>query len=249
MRRIDLVAVVLACCALLSNVRAADKKPLTPDRVGQLLTVLRSDLNEEHRAQAAQELGKADGSKNPEVAAYLIEALQYDPKPAVRNEALDSLIHLRPVTMEAGKAIEAAKDDASFKIRWKARTASKNYHTVAYQNRDAEKKAAPAATTGPALPKATAPAAPTTSGGWLYNLLSRSGGESRRAPTGQTAPPPLADPIPGPTVPAPSTTSPGVLSGGGSSEAVKSAPAGPAPARMPIVPSLPAKDAVQGPDL
>lgn len=248
MRKIISLAVLLACGSLLADARAADKKPLTPDRVGQLLTVLRSDLNEDHRAQAAQELGKADGAKNPEVVAYLIEALQYDPKPAVRSEALDSLIHIRPFTPEVGKAIEIAKDDASFKIRWKARTAAKNYHTVAYQNREVEKKAA-AASSGPALPKAAPAAPPASSGGWLYNLFSRSGSESRRGPTGQTAPPPLADPIPSPKVAAPSTTSPGVLPASGLNEVSKSASVEPAKARMPVVPSLPGKEAVQGPDL
>jgi hypothetical protein len=125
------LALVIALL-FVGGIRAGDKKPLTAERVGQLLTILRSDLNEENRAHAAQELGRADGTQNPEVVFLLIEALKADPKPAVRAEVVDSLAKIRPITREAGQALDAAKEDGSFKVRWHARTAARVYHSAGY---------------------------------------------------------------------------------------------------------------------
>jgi hypothetical protein len=245
MHRPCTIALVVIVGGLVGGAVAADKKPLSLERMGQLLTILRSDLNEDNRAQAAQELSRADGAQYPEVASYLIEALRHDPKPAVRSEALESLVRLRPITAQAGKAIDAAKEDASFKVRWKARTASRTYHAAGYQDPGSEKKPAPA----PAPPKtaSSAPAAPT--GGWLYKLMAKPSADPARTSPSQTQQPPLADPFPGAAepVPAPSLSAP--IPVPNPFEGLKSPPAAPQPIPAPVVPKLPSKGSELGPDL
>jgi len=171
---------------------AGDKKAMTPERVGQLLTILRSDLSEENRTHAADELGKVDGSRYPEIIPLLIETLRTDPKPAVRAEVVDSLAKIRPLTKEAGKALEAAKEDGSFKVRWHARSAAKVYHNAVYQD---EKKVV--VTTPKSTPSATRGNSETTSsaqsGGWLSNLITKPSSSSAQ-PTVVTAPQSVAVP-------------------------------------------------------
>ena len=70
MRRALALAMFVLC---INQASAGDKKPMTPERVGQLLTILRSDLNEDNRTHAAEELGKVDGSHYPEIIPLLIE--------------------------------------------------------------------------------------------------------------------------------------------------------------------------------
>lgn len=156
----------------MNQAHAGDKKAMTPERVGQLLTILRSDLNEDNRTHAAEELGRVDASRYPEIIPLLIETLRTDPKPAVRAEVVDSLAKIRPLTKEAGKALESAKEDGSFKVRWHARNAARTYHNAGYQEQD--KKVV--ATTPQSVPmtqgNAEAPANPQ-SGGWLANLLHK----------------------------------------------------------------------------
>src|SRR5882724_8127271 len=140
MRRALAFAVLVLC---MNRAYAGDKKAMTPERVGQLLAILRSDLNEDNRTHAAEELGRVDASHYPEIIPLLIETLRTDPKPAVRAEVVDSLAKIRPVTKEAGKALEAAKEDGSFKVRWHARNAARTYHNAGYQEQ--EKKVVAAA--------------------------------------------------------------------------------------------------------
>jgi hypothetical protein len=169
------LALVLAL-VLVGGTRAGDKKALTAERVGQLLTILRSDLNEDNRAHAAEELGRADGNQYPEVVVLLIEALKSDPKPSVRAEVVDSLAKIRPVTREAGKALDAAKEDGSFKVRWHVRTAVRVYHTAGYQEQDKKIASSPGKSTlaTPRVPSESAVSPPAQrSNGWLANLINK----------------------------------------------------------------------------
>ena len=245
MRRACIIFLVVTACAPVSHVAAADKKPLSLERMGQLLTILRSDLNEDNRAQAARELSGADGAQYPEVASYLIEALRHDPKPAVRCEALESLVRLRPITTEAGKAIDAAKEDGSFKVRWKARTASRTYHAAGYQDPGAEKKAA--TPPAPPSPKTASSSPATPTGGWLYKLMAKPNSDPARTSPYQTPQPPLADPFPGAVEPVPPPSFPAPTPASNPFEGLKSPPAAPAP--TPVMPNLPSKGPQLGPEL
>ncbi len=169
-----------------------EKKGMTPERVGQLLTILRSDLNEDNRLHAAEELGRLDGSRYPEIIPLLIETLRNDPKPAVRAEVVDSLTKIRPITQEAGKAIETAKEDGSFKVRWHARSAARAYHNAGYQDQD-KKIASTISKPASSTSRAESDPAPTpSSGNWLSNLVSRPSAPPQ--PATATLPPPAAAP-------------------------------------------------------
>jgi HEAT repeats len=266
MRRLITLVVLLF---VTSTASAGDKKPLTPERVGQLMTILRSDLSEDNRLQAAEELGHANGMRHPEVVPALIESLRKDPKPAVRGQALDSLARIRPVSKDAGRAIEAAKDDPSFKVRWKVSGALRTYHSAGYGEQ--EKKttvSASAPRKDPPPPQQQQPESPN--GGWLYNLFNKQSTQPKMTQKGiQTGPPPLADD--GPVVigapiadqpritvtPPPVTIAPTGPAGhplNNPFEGIKSAPAGPAPggsapvapaprpaSGAPIIPELPSR--------
>ena len=193
MRRALALAILVA---FVGFAHAGDKKPITPERVGQLLTVLRSDLNEDNRTHAAEELGRVDASRYPEIIPLLIETMRSDPKPAVRAEVVDSLAKIRPLTKEAGKALEAAKEDGSFKVRWHARTAARVYHNAGYQEQE-KKVAATPAKPSPAATRSTSELAPSgQSSGWLSNMFGKA----------SPAPAPVAQPQPTPA-PQPTQTS------------------------------------------
>jgi HEAT repeats len=183
--------------SFISLAHAGDKKPITPERVGQLLTILRSDLNEDNRTHAAEELGRVDASHYPEIIPLLIETMRNDPKPAVRAEVVDSLAKIRPLTKEAGKAIETAKEDGSFKVRWHARTAARVYHNAGYQEQEKKVAATPAKSPAAAPRSTTEPAATGQSGGWLSGMFGKS----------SPAPAPATPPQPAPASQTPPQTS------------------------------------------
>jgi hypothetical protein len=118
------------------------KKPNPADRVPELLVTVKTDGDENKRAHAAEELRQFDAASHPEVVPILIDVLLNDKKPAVRAEAAQSLGKLRPVSQEAGQALEQAlAKDPSMRVRLQARSALLQYHWSGY--RSASKKDAP----------------------------------------------------------------------------------------------------------
>jgi hypothetical protein len=108
-------------------------KPDPSKRVPELIAILRTDHDDHKRAAAAQELRNFDPAAYPEIVPTLVNAAQNDPKPGVRLEALQSLSKLRPVTQQAGMALEQAMaNDSSMKVRLMARTALVQYHLSGY---------------------------------------------------------------------------------------------------------------------
>jgi hypothetical protein len=169
MRRALAFTIFVLC---MNQAYAGDKKPMTPERVGQLLTILRSDLSEENRTHAAEELGRLDASRYPEIIPLLIETLRTDPKPAVRAEVVDSLAKIRPLTREAAKALDAAKEDGSFKVRWHARNAVRAYHNAGYQEQETKVAVSGSPSVQTTTKVVEAPSSPQ-SGGWLSNLIHK----------------------------------------------------------------------------
>ncbi|MFM7149742.1 MAG: HEAT repeat domain-containing protein, partial [Gemmataceae bacterium] len=93
---------------------AADPKA----RVPELISSLKSDRDADARARAAEELRNYDPTAHPEIIAALSEALLTDSKPNVRTEAAASLGKIRPVSQNAGEALEAAlANDSSMRVR------------------------------------------------------------------------------------------------------------------------------------
>jgi hypothetical protein len=185
------------------------KKPNPGDRVPELLVTVKTDGDENKRARAAEELRQFDAAGHPEVVPILIDVLLNDKKPAVRAEAAQSLGKLRPVSQEAGQALEQAlAKDPSMRVRLQARSALLQYHWSGYRSaskKDApppfESKEPPLAEAGPQLAPASMAPAPA-------RLTPQPAPAPTPVPVPALAPPPAltpsgARPLPvGPSQPA-----------------------------------------------
>ncbi len=153
------------------------KPPPKPDpavRVPDLIKTVHTDGDENKRADAIAELRQYDPATFPEIMPTLIDALLNDKKPSVRAEAASTIGKLRPVSQQAGDALEQALDkDASMRVRIAVRSALLQYHWAGY--RSGKKDDAPPSST------------PTTKEPPLADPPSST-------PT--TKEPPLADPTP-----------------------------------------------------
>jgi hypothetical protein len=165
------------------------------ERVPELLIQLKADKDEAKRAAAAEELRQFDPKAYPEIMATLVDALAKDASPAVRSEVATSIGKLRPISQQAGYALEqATANDGSMRVRMSARQALWQYHLVGYRSGKPTEMQAPQQTAVAAAPAgSSAPAAMSTR-------------VTQRVATGpfrETPEPPLADPLT-----APATTSP-----------------------------------------
>jgi hypothetical protein len=134
-RRLLLVALLLAVFAGSSSAGIFGKKnkPTPADRVPELITIVKTDGDEHKRSSAVEELRQYDTKQFPNIVPALIDALTTDAKPSVRAEAAQSLSKLRPVTKEAGWALEqAVAKDSSMRVRLQARSALLHYHLAGY---------------------------------------------------------------------------------------------------------------------
>jgi hypothetical protein len=181
------------------------KKPPASDRVPELIAMMKNDGDENRRQNAAEELRLYDAAANPAIVPALIEALLMDKKPAVRAEAAQSLGKLRPVSREAGQALEQAlHNDPSIRVRLQSRSALIQYHLSGYHGGKDTPPPEPAAKDPPDMPPAVntsakppqrivpqpvpTPPRPTTK-------------EPPLAPPVNPAPPPATPPTPAPEGP------------------------------------------------
>jgi hypothetical protein len=158
------------------------------ERVPQLLNILKTDSDETKRANAAKELREIDPKTAPGLVRVLVDVLKHEQKAAVRVELVQTLGKLRPVSQEAGLALESAEADPSWRVRWQARQSLLGYRVSGY--RSAPK---PENTSPPAVPggKQTTNNAPPLKRG-LFSPTPKTG--PGLVPN-ETPPPPLADPI------------------------------------------------------
>src|SRR5262249_39403035 len=120
------------------------KKPTPAERVPELLGTVKGDGDENKRVRAAEELRQYDPSAFPDIVPVLIDVLVNDKKPAVRAEAAQSLGKLRPVSQQAGQALEyALTKDPSMRVRLQARSALMQYHWAGYHGTPAKKDGSP----------------------------------------------------------------------------------------------------------
>ncbi len=111
------------------------KKPTPNDRVPELLAIVKTDGDESKRAAAAQELRLYDPNQFPLIVPVLVEVLLTDKKPAVRAEAAQSLGKMRPISQQAGMALEQAlNNDSSMRVRLQARSSLLQYHWSGYHS-------------------------------------------------------------------------------------------------------------------
>lgn len=107
--------------------------PPAAQRIGELIVQAKSDPDERKRAAAAEELREFDAKAHPEIVSILADVARTDAKPGVRQEALESLAKIRPVSIVAGQALErAAAQDDSWRVRWQAKTALLRYQLAGY---------------------------------------------------------------------------------------------------------------------
>ncbi len=130
---------LMLCCTLSPTYAAGifrkTPKPDPNERYPALIQTLKSDPDDRKRADAAEELKDADPRAFPELLPALIEALQKDSSTSVRVEAAYALGKIRPITQQAGFALEQAlaKDEA-IRVRLAARSALWQYHLAGYRS-------------------------------------------------------------------------------------------------------------------
>ena len=112
-----------------------NKKVTPAERVPELLAQVKSDGDESKRAAAAQELRQYDPGQFPMIVPVLIDVLLTDSKPVVRAEAAQSLGKIRPISQQAGMALEQAlANDSSMRVRLQARSSLLQYHWSGYRS-------------------------------------------------------------------------------------------------------------------
>jgi hypothetical protein len=189
-------------------------KPNPAERVPELLATLKTDQDESKRAKAAAELRDYDPSTFPDLVPGLIDALQHDAKSAVRSEAVQSLGKLRPISQEAGAALEEAAHDSSMRVRLQARSSLLSYRLAGYHSAPkttepparakSESAKKPLTPVVQAKPKAVPPAPRT--GAMVHPMETPPPplAEPPVAPQGKS--PPTAEPDQGPDLPPPQET-------------------------------------------
>ncbi len=202
-------------------------KPIPAERVPELIVMVKTDPDETKRASAAKELRQYDPAAFKDIVPVLIDVLLNDAKASVRTEAADSLGDIRPVSKEAGWALEQAREkDSSMRVRLAARYSLMQYHWHGYEDQPKDEKVGgpmlkdPPPTGKTIMTAPTDPKAPPTansSSNWLPGWLTPWNKPTpTQVPTppaqlvipakpgiGQTEPPPLAETTtPKPTPPA-----------------------------------------------
>src|SRR5436190_13190718 len=150
---VSLVLLSLASPAPAGIFSRSKPKANPAERVPELLIQLKTDKDEAKRAAAAEELRQFDPKAYPEIMATLIDALAKDASPAVRSEVATSIGKLRPISQQAGYALEqATANDGSMRVRMSARQALWQYHLIGYRSGKPTEMAAPPATPVVAAP-------------------------------------------------------------------------------------------------
>jgi hypothetical protein len=104
-------------------------------RVPELLNILRTETNDRKREDAAEELRNYDTKAFAEIVPVLVDLALNDPKAGVRLEAVESLGKIRPITQQAGWALEQVIDkDNSMRVRLRARSLIVQYYLAGYRS-------------------------------------------------------------------------------------------------------------------
>jgi hypothetical protein len=110
------------------------KDDQAPSKTKQLLETLRADTDEKKRRAAAEDLADVDPRANPDVMTGLIASLRQDPAVAVRTAAAEAIGKLKPVSAQAGVALEeAVQSDPADGVRKAAQAALFQYHLNGYK--------------------------------------------------------------------------------------------------------------------
>jgi hypothetical protein len=108
-------------------------KPDPAVQVPALLETLKNDKDERARARAAAALDEFDAKAFPDILPALSAALATDPSASVREDAAVAIGKIRPITPQAGYALEQAlATDKSMAVRLRVRTALFQYRILGY---------------------------------------------------------------------------------------------------------------------
>lgn len=132
-----LILVPLVVLALASPSQAGlFRKTVKPDpatHVPELIEILKSSKDEKARASAASELRDFDAKVFPDLLPALTETLANDPSSTVRADAAESIGKVRPISLQAGYALEQAiAHDKSTFVRASSRWAIAQYRLLGY---------------------------------------------------------------------------------------------------------------------
>jgi len=182
--------------------------------VPQLVKTLQSDPEDGKRLAAAEELREYDPKTFPEIIPALINALGKDASYSVRSEAAQTIGKLRPVSQQAGFALEQALDnDSSLRVRMSARSSLWQYTLLGYRGAKPDEPQQEQTGEPPLAPPQAAPkanAVPKSNGPPVGKTLVVPSANAPRQPTQVTIPtpasrtqtqePPLAAPLVAPPV-------------------------------------------------
>jgi hypothetical protein len=181
-------------------------KANSPDHVRDLIATLQTAPEDGKRSAAAGELRQYDATTYPQVVAALVEALKSDRSSSVRAEAAQSLGRIRPMSLTASQALEAAvSQDSNMRVRWHARSALMFYHApAAPKSKDGKGPDLPLPGGEPPLVAATTvPANPQLLPVPQPRATVTTSSSPRPAPPAVPVPPGIARPLPqGPSQPA-----------------------------------------------
>jgi hypothetical protein len=272
---VPVAALVLAGPAQAGIFRKSPKPDPAVHVPALIQTLKDKDKDEKARAAAASDLRDYDAKAFPDVLPALIEALATDPSTSVRSKAAEAIGKVRPISPEAGYALEQAIDnDKSFQVRFSARTAIVQYRFLGFigagkgemtvQTAEPPLAAATGAkgTPGGTILRPTPSPVPVTGPvtapiGLKPTAPAVPPGGQGLAPRPQSGEPPLAEP-PSPVVPTPVLTSqprapvPIITIPSARRDAIAPVPAGPtlpAPKPLPGGIEKPAASTAQGPTL
>jgi hypothetical protein len=175
-----------------------------------------------------------DAKEFPKISPALVEALTRDASPLVRAEAATTLGKLRPISQQAGYALEQAQnDDAVMRVRLAARQSLWQYHLVGYRGG----KSADAAAANSAPEAMPGNARPPARGGASAHFPGFARESAEPPLAGGTVPPPAARPRTPTPIPGGATNP-----ARGSTAAPKKGPAVPPASPTVDTPSTPAND-------
>jgi hypothetical protein len=104
-------------------------------RVKQLLDTLKADPDEKKRLEAVAELSEYDPRTHLDMMPALLASLKADPSASVRAVTAEAIGELKPVTQNAGVALEQTlTNDPSESVRKSAQAALWQYHLNGYRS-------------------------------------------------------------------------------------------------------------------
>lgn len=163
------VLLLVAVAAPVSAGIIFNRKPkVSPnDRVGQLVSSVKTEADDRKRAAAAEELRDFDPTKFPEVVNVLLDCALHDKAANVRAQAVHSLGKLRPISQQVGYALEQiVANDSSVRVQVQARSALVSYRISGYRgvkNGEPPQLPGPTKSEEPPLAEPSAKAAPQSS--------------------------------------------------------------------------------------